>query len=110
MSLEPQRDDGERDLQRVSDEVRDRLRARGVDTEPADSPEDVAMLLEAVEEFELAVESHGGDLFVDEPPQGRAAQPDDPRFELPVRTPQETARAYLRRLADATGRIRTISD
>src|SRR6266550_4275792 len=85
------------DLQRVADEVRERLRARGVAAEPTDSPEDLAFLLEAVEDFENAVEARGGDLFVDEPPVGSEGQPDNPRFAIPVRFPREAARSYARR-------------
>ena len=108
---EPRRDnENSDDLERVADEVRERLRARGVAAEPADSPEDLAVLLEGVEDFEHAVESRGGDLFVDEPPLGCEGQPDDPRFAIPARLPRESARTYARRLAEAAGRIRTIAD
>ena len=108
---EPRPDnEGSDDLQRVADEVRERLRARGVAAEPTDSPEDLAVLLEAVEDFEIAVESRGGDLFVDEPPFGSEGQPDDPRFAIPARVARESARSYAGRLSEAAGRIRTIAD
>jgi hypothetical protein len=42
-----------------------RLRERGIRVTPADSDEEVADLLEAIERFEAAVEARGGDLFVD---------------------------------------------
>jgi hypothetical protein len=98
------------DLQRVADEVRERLRARGVAAEATDSPEDLAVLLESVEDFEIAVESRGGDLFVDEPPLGSEGQPDDPRFAIPARVPRESARTYASRLTEAASRIRTVAD
>ena len=42
-------------------------------------------LLESVERFELAVESRGGDLMVDEGPHGVTREPDDVHFVLPQR-------------------------
>ena len=43
----------------------------------------------AIERFELAVESRGGDLMVDEGPDGTTREPDDPRFALPKRGEDE---------------------
>jgi hypothetical protein len=70
-----------------------------------DSPEDIVQLLEAVESFERAVEAHGGDLMMDEPPAGGSAQPDNPRFLLPSRAADESAPAFLRRLNGATDAV-----
>jgi hypothetical protein len=94
------------EVRRVADEARERLRARGVTPESADSPEDLATLLEAVEDFEMAVESRGGDLFVVEPVEGKPPQPNDPRFVLPARHAGERAKEYLSRLTAVTTSIR----
>ncbi len=93
-------------LARVTQELSNRLRARGVDVLSADSPEDVVQMMEGVEGFESAVESRGGDLMMDEPPAGRAGEPDDVHFGLPARHAGEAAERYLARLAEATARVR----
>ena len=57
---------------------------------------------EAVERFEEAVQSRGGDLMVDEGVPGKAVQPDDRHFALPRRRAGESVRHYLERLSIAT--------
>jgi len=94
------------ELARVTQELSGRLRALGVEVLSADSPEDVVQIMEGVEGFEAAVVSRGGDLMMDEPPAGRAGQPDDRHFGLPARHAGEGAKAYLARLAEATARVR----
>ena len=94
------------ELVRVTQELSNRLRARGVDVLSADSPEDVVQMMESVEVFEAEVESRGGDLMMDEPPAGRAGKPDDVHFGLPARHAGEAAERYLARLAEATARVR----
>lgn len=94
------------DVARVSAEMANRLRTRGVEVYDSDSPADVIELIDAVEEFERVVESRGGDLMVDEPPVRGAAQPDDPQFLLPVRAADESVANYLRRLSVATATAR----
>jgi hypothetical protein len=94
------------ELERTAETVSDRLRARGVSMREDDSAEDVVRVLEAVEAFEGAVVAAGGDLMVDEPPPEGHAQPDDPRFRLPVRGEGEPAGLYLDRIARATEVIR----
>ena len=94
--------DWNRDVARVAQEMASRLRARGIDVYDSDSPDDVVALVEGVEEFERAVEEHGGDLMVDEPPSIGAAQPDDPHFLLPTRASDESASNYITRLKAAT--------
>ena len=93
-------------LARVTQELSDRLRARGVDILVADSPDEVVRMMEGVEAFESAVGSRGGDLMMDEPPAGRAGEPDDAHFALPARHASETAADYLTRLAESTARVR----
>ena len=43
--------------------------------------------------------------MLDENPPGTLAQPDDPRFALPMRRADETIRAYRERLAQATDEL-----
>ncbi|HEY4303552.1 MAG TPA: hypothetical protein VGM82_03750 [Gemmatimonadaceae bacterium] len=89
--------------QRVREEVIGRLESRGVHTTSADTSEQLAQLLEAVEDFEATVERHGGDLMVDEPTQGgKATQPDDVLFVLPSRESGEAASAFIARIIEAT--------
>ena len=93
-------------LVRVTQELSDRLRARGVEVLSTDSPEDIVQMMEGVEGFESVVQSRGGDLMMDEPPAGRAGEPDDVHFGLPARHAEEAAVTYLSRLAEATARVR----
>ena len=94
------------DVSRVSQEMASRLRARGVAVYDSDSPDEVIRLVEGVEEFERAVQSRGGDLMVDEPPEAGPAEPDDPQFLLPRRAADESVSNYLRRLMAATTAVR----
>ena len=100
----PREDDPE--VSRVSQDIAGRLRRRGVEVRDDESPEDIVRLLESVEAFERVVQARGGDLMVDEPPANGAVQPDDPEFLLPTRSADESAAAYLDRLAGATEAIR----
>ena len=94
----------ERDVERAAaDEVRDRLRSRGIAVTGTDRPEDLVDLLSAVERFEAAVEAHGGDLMVDDLESSR---PDDPHFVVPRRRQGEPSRAYIGRIDEATARLR----
>jgi hypothetical protein len=94
------------DVSRVAQEIGHRLRALGVAVYDSDPPDTLVELVEAVEEFERAVESRGGDLMVDEPPVTGAAQPDDPHFLLPRRAADESVANYVRRLSAATAAVR----
>lgn len=100
------RDDTDRDLARVSDELASRLRTRGVAVHDDDSPDAIVALVEAVEAFESAVEAHGGDLMMDEPPPHHRGQPDDPHFLIPARGDDESSTQYRARLVAATAAIR----
>jgi len=99
------RPDDDREINRVAQDIAGRLRQRGVAMHDDESPEEIVLLLEQVEAFERAVESHGGDLMVDEPPADGSRQPDDPAFLIPSRAADETATAYLNRLIAATEAI-----
>lgn len=86
----------------VAKEVAARLRSRGIALTGAEGAEDLADLLSAVENFEAAVEAHGGDLMVDDL---KSSQPDDPHFVLPRRASGEAPRAYIGRIDAATTRL-----
>ena len=90
------------ELERAMLETRNRLRERGVRVTGRETSEELVALLDAVERFERAVESRGGDLFVDEGPGGVTREPDDVHFVLPRRLPHESVARYLERLAEAT--------
>lgn len=90
---------------RVADEFRARLLSRDITVHINDSLEELGLILDAVEEFELVVQAHGGDLMVDEPPPGRAPEPDDPEFVLPSRHPGESATWFATRIQEAKQRI-----
>ena len=94
------------DIQRVSQDVANRLSGVGVTLSGAETPEELVQIQEAVERFELAVESRGGDLMVDEGPDGRTREPDDPRFALPRRGEDEPVDHYVERLVFATDEVR----
>jgi hypothetical protein len=101
--LDPRRRE---ELQRVIQETADRLRQRGVSLTGRESSDELVSLLDAVEEFELAVERRGGDLMMDEPPEGETPQPDDVHFALPRRHGSESVSDYLVRIQQRTDLIR----
>ena len=92
---------GREELQRAMLETGRRLRERGVELTGRETSEELVGLLEAVERFERAVESRGGDLMVDEGPHGVTREPDDVHFVLPRRQPHEPVAGYLSRLSAA---------
>jgi hypothetical protein len=94
------------EIQRVMLETADRLRQRGVSLTGRESGDELVSLLDAVEQFELAVERRGGDLMMDEPPQGKTPQPDDVHFVLPRRHERESVANYLVRILERTDMIR----
>jgi hypothetical protein len=94
------------DVRRVSNEYAGRLAGLGIRLTGSERSDEIVQIVEAVERFERAVESHGGDLMVDEGPRGHTTQPDDPHFALPLREDHESVADYLERLARATDAIR----
>lgn len=98
--------DRERDRERVAEEITGRLATRGVEVRDGDSRDDVTAIADSVERFEAQVVALGGDLMVDEPPAGHDGQPDEARFRLPLRRADESARAYARRLDEASTELR----
>ncbi|HYV97027.1 MAG TPA: hypothetical protein VE967_06210 [Gemmatimonadaceae bacterium] len=100
------RDPRASEINRNVEEVTAKLRTRGVSVFESDSTRDIVNLLEAVEEFEHAVEAAGGDLMMDEPPAGTVAQPDHPGFAIPQRRDGESVEEFAGRLADVAERLR----
>jgi hypothetical protein len=80
------------------------LGRRGVRLFGDESGEALVTLREAIEQFELVVEQHGGDLMVDEPVRtGQSPQkPDNELFALPTRGDDESLDAYTERVEVAT--------
>lgn len=99
---EVRREEREQLVQRVSAEVADKLRDRGVTVLSTDTPEDIAVLLDAVEAFERAVQEAGGDLMVVEPVNGQQPEPEGSPFVLPLRRENEPVERYQERLTIAT--------
>jgi hypothetical protein len=94
------------ELKRASRETADRLSALGIHLNGRETTQELVEIQEAVERFEEAVLSRGGDLMVDEGVRGKPVQPDDPHFALPKRRPLEPVAEYLERLAVATDGVR----
>jgi len=92
----------EDDVTRVAREVASRLGALGISLDGTEQPDDLTRIDEAVGRFEEAVEARGGDLMMDEPPEGSRPQPDDPHFALPMRKDGESVAAYAARIDRAT--------
>jgi hypothetical protein len=98
--LDPHRAEEQR---HAREEAEARLRGRGVVVLAEDSDEEVADLLDAIERFETAVESRGGDLFVN---RIGSPQPESPEFVPPVRRDGERAAEYRARIDRAGGQLR----
>lgn len=92
---------------RAREEAIERLGSRSVHLSGAESEEELADLLDAVDRFEAEVSLHGGDLMVD---TGSASQPDDPVFLLPKRQGHEAVAAYVARIDKATEIVRRRRD
>jgi sugar phosphate isomerase/epimerase len=95
------------ELANAARETAARISARGVHLRGTETPEEIVEIEEAIERFEIAVESRGGDLMVDEAPRGQPGQPDDPRFRLPKRTDSMSAAGYVEAIARAIDNLRT---
>ncbi|HEY3221999.1 MAG TPA: hypothetical protein VGJ80_14810 [Gemmatimonadales bacterium] len=91
------------EIKHVAEEVAARLRRRGITLRGDERPDQLADLLSAVERFEAAVESRGGDLMVDDL---QSSHPDDRHFVLPLRGPGEPLRDYTVRVDLAAARVR----
>lgn len=98
--LNPNRIEEERHARQ---EAEYRLSERGIGVGPTDSDEEVADLLDVIERFEAAVESKGGDLFVN---RIGSSEPEDPAFVPPQRREGESATDYRRRIEAAADALR----
>ena len=94
-------------LSRAAELLAGRLSSLGITLDGSETPEALEQLVEAIERFEDAVEARGGDLMVDEPPRGQKGRPDDARFRLPLRHADESAKAYVERLSQASANLRS---
>ena len=101
----PGPEEGKAELQRAMEHTRERLESLFIRLDGRETSKELVAIDEAVDRFEAAVESAGGDLMVDEGPTRDAIQPDDPHFVLPPREPGESVEIYLERLAIATDQI-----
>jgi hypothetical protein len=89
---------------RAAEEARNRLQLRGIQLTGDEDPDALADLQDAVERFETAVESRGGDLMMDDL---RSSQPEAPELVLPQREPGEPLDAYTARVDAAAARLKT---
>lgn len=94
-----------RDIARVAANTRTRLHSLGVEVNESDTPEDLVIILEAIERFENVIRGLGGDLMMDEPPPGSRPQPDGENRSLPQRAKREPAQLYVERLERAAERV-----
>ena len=98
-ALNPHRDE---DLAHAAEMAYAQLRQRSVNVTGDEPAEELADLLEAVERFELAVSSVGGDRMTNAPDSN---DPDDRRLVLPERNEGEGAGGYAERVSEAAERI-----
>lgn len=84
-----------------------RLHARGINIEGSAPAGAVVDVLEAVEMFERAVQTRGGDLMVDTPP---VREPDNPEFVLPRQQSNESLSEFARRIRAAAARLAPRAD
>lgn len=95
------RHDGNADLRSARATMVGQLSERGISVSGDDADGDIAELQGAVERFETAVMSRGGDSFTN---STDSSQPDNPAFVLPRRNADETLRAYIGRIDAAAQR------
>jgi hypothetical protein len=88
---------------RAREEMEDRLRDRGIHLHALDGDEEIEDLLDAIERFEVVVESRGGDLLMD---RIGSSQPTNPAFVPPIRGPEESIADYRPRIEAATDQLR----
>jgi hypothetical protein len=100
-ALNPDRDEQQA---RAREHNLDVLGQRGVRLFGDESDDELADLWSAVDRFESAVEARGGDTFTNAPD---SSEPDNPAFVLPERKAREPVTAYVRRIHEATERLRT---
>ena len=101
-----EKEEARKEYAKAARETAGRISARGVHLRGTETPTELVEIEEAIERFERAVESHGGDLMVDEAPSGQRGQPDDSRFRLPTRTAAMSAAGYVELIAKAIDGLR----
>ena len=93
----------ERDKRMANETIRGQLIERDVRLSGDETPEQLANLLTAVQEFERAVAVLGGDSMTNAPDSTDA---DDPDFVLPRRRDDERVALYTARISAAATRLR----
>jgi hypothetical protein len=83
-------------------ELTGRIRQKGVLLTGRETSAQLDDLATAIERFEAAVVSRGGDLFINTP---TSDPPENPDFVIPQRVPGEDAEAYAARINEAAGRL-----
>jgi hypothetical protein len=85
-------------------ELAGRIRQKGVLLTGRETSAQLDDLMTAIDRFEAAVETRGGDLFVNTP---SSDLPESPDFVVPRRMPGEDAEAYAARINEAADRLGT---
>ena len=85
-------------------ELAGRIRQKGVLITGTETSAQLDDLMTAIDRFEAAVVSRGGDLFVNTP---TSDQPESPDFVIPRRVAGEDAEAYAARINEAADRLET---
>jgi hypothetical protein len=88
----------------ASQELAGRIRQKGVLLTGRETSAQLDDLMTAIDRFEAAVISRGGDLFVNTP---SSDPPENPDFVVPRRVPSEDAEAYAARINEAADRLET---
>ncbi len=83
-------------------ELTGRIRQKGVLLTGRETSAQLDDLATAIERFEAAVVSRGGDLFINTP---TSDPPENPDFVIPQRVSGEDAEAYAARINEAAGRL-----
>jgi len=83
-------------------EIAGRIRQKGVLLSGRETSGQLDDIMTAIDRFEAAVISRGGDLFVNTP---FSDQPESPAFVIPRRLPIEDAEAYASRINEAAQRL-----
>jgi hypothetical protein len=99
-------DESRKEFKDAIHETTRRIAKRGVYLRGDETHREIAELDDALERFEHAVKSRGGDLMVDEPPAGHLGEADDLRFMLPQRVPAMSVADYIERLGRAIDQMR----
>lgn len=86
-------------------EIAGRIRQKGVLLTGRETSGELDDVMTAIDRFEAAVVSRGGDLFVNTP---FSDQPESPAFVIPRRESGESAEAYASRINEAAQRLEKV--